>query len=187
MKPVASGCAVTADGLRNADALTLIQAARAQQPYEQVNPYAFEPAIAPHIAAAQAGVVIDAGRIERLARSLSAEAERLLVEGAGGWRVPLGGGLDMAGLAQRLGLPVILVVGMRLGCINHALLSAEAIERDGCLLAGGVANRVDPDMAEWEANLQTLQGAIAAPCLGVLPWLADPSARQVAPRLTLPE
>ena len=186
MKPVASGCVLTPDGLRNADALALIAAADAQQPYEQINPYCFEPAIAPHIAAQQAGVVIDPQRIRLQAQGLAAEADVLLVEGAGGWRVPLGDELDMAGLAKRLELPVILVVGMRLGCINHALLTIEAIENDGCRLAGWVANTLDPHMAEWSANLQTLQRRIAAPCLGILPRLDDPSAAGVAACLTLP-
>lgn len=186
MKPVASGCEQTPSGLRNADALALIAAAEAGQPYERINPYSFAPPIAPHIAAAQAGVDIDAGLIRDTAQGLAADADVLLVEGAGGWRVPLGDELDMAGLARRLGLPVILVVGMRLGCINHALLTVEAIAHDGCRLAGWVANTVDPDMAEWQANLQTLQQRITAPCLGVIPWLQAPSADAVAARLTLP-
>jgi dethiobiotin synthetase len=186
MKPVASGCTATPDGLRNADAQALIAAAHAAQPYEQINPYAFAPAIAPHIAAEQAGVTIDAQHIRSQAERLATGADVLLVEGAGGWRVPLGDELDMGGLAGQLGLPVVLVVGMRLGCINHALLSAEAIENDGCRLAGWVANGVDPAMTEWSANLQSLQRRIAAPCLGVLPRLETPSPASVAACLVLP-
>lgn len=186
MKPVASGCDETADGLRNDDALALMAASATGQAYEDVNPYAFAPAIAPHIAAEQAGVTIDVGLLTERARRMAAAADVLLVEGAGGWRVPLGDELDMAGLAQRLQLPVILVVGMRLGCINHALLTVEAIEHDGCHLAGWVANTVDPDMAEWEANLRALQRRIAAPCLGILPRLQQPSAAEAAAKLALP-
>lgn len=186
MKPVASGCERTPDGLRNADALALIAAAGEERPYEQVNPYAFAPAIAPHIAAAQAGQRIDLRRIGATACGLAAGRDVLLVEGAGGWRVPLGDDEDMAAMARVLRLPVILVVGMRLGCINHALLTVEAIEHDGCRLAGWVANAVDPDMAEWDANLRTLQAAIAAPCLGIVPHLDDAAPAVVARCLSLP-
>jgi dethiobiotin synthetase len=187
MKPVASGCARTADGLRNDDALTLLAASGQALSYEQVNPYAFEPAIAPHIAAQRAGVRIDAHRLCTAAAEMRAAHDCLLVEGAGGWRVPLTDGLDMAGLAAALELPVILVVGMRLGCINHALLTAQAIERDGCRLVGWVANRVDPRMAEFDANVATLRSGIGAPCLGVLPYLPQASDKErAAGLLSLP-
>jgi len=186
MKPVASGCEMTADGLRNADALALIAASGRAWPYTRVNPYAFAPAIAPHIAAAQVGVAIEAQPILDAAVALAAGQDALVVEGAGGWRVPLGDELDMAALAVALRLPVILVVGMRLGCLNHALLTAEAIARDGCRLAGWVANTIDPGQAEFEANLQTLSARIGAPCLGVIPSLSDPDPRFAAEHLALP-
>jgi dethiobiotin synthetase len=186
MKPVASGCERTGQGLRNADAEVLLEACGLDLSYTEVNPYAFAPPIAPHIAAARAGQVIELSRIVAGAEALRSGRDGLLVEGAGGWRVPLGEQLDMAGLARALQLPVILVVGMRLGCINHALLTAEAVLGDGCQLAGWVANRVDPRMAEFDANLETLRQRIPAPCLGVLPHLDTVDPRQAAPLLALP-
>lgn len=187
MKPVASGCERTSGGLRNADAQTLIAASGEPLDYDTVNPYAFEPAIAPHIAAAQVSATVDPSVIRTRARQLLSGRDALVVEGAGGWRVPLGDDLDMAGLARELALPVVLVVGMRLGCLNHALLSAEAIVRDGCQLVGWVANQVDPAMAEFAANLATLKARLPAPCLGVAPHLADPQPARIAPYLRLPE
>jgi dethiobiotin synthetase len=186
MKPVASGCELTAEGLRNADAQALIAASGRAWSYAQVNPYAFAPAIAPHIAAARAGVAIELQPILDAAAALAAGQDALLVEGAGGWRVPLSEELDMAALAAALQLPVILVVGMRLGCLNHAMLSAEAIARDGCQLAGWVANSIDPALAEFAANLQTLNARIPAPCLGVIPCLSDPDPLVAAGHLALP-
>ena len=186
MKPVAAGCVATQEGLRNADAQALIAAAGEDRPYELINPYALAPAIAPHIAAAQADVAIDLEHIVTAAHMLAADRDVLVVEGAGGWRVPLGEGLDVGGIARALQLPVILVVGMRLGCLNHAMLTAEAIEQDGCRVAGWVANTVDPAMGEWAANLLTLQASIAAPCLGVIPNLPDIDAARVAQALSLP-
>lgn len=186
MKPVASGCEPTAQGLRNADAEALLAACGLELPYAKVNPYAFAPPIAPHIAAARAGQAIELSRIVAGAKALCAGSDGLLVEGAGGWRVPLAEQLDMAGLARALQLPVILVVGMRLGCINHALLSAEAILGDGCQLAGWVANRIDPRMAEFDANLRTLGQRIPAPCLGVVPYLDPVDPTRVATLLELP-
>lgn len=186
MKPVASGCEMSAGGLRNADALSLIQASGTDKPYEQINPYTFEPAIAPHIAAARVGVAIDFERLKRQAGELSLACDLLLVEGAGGWRVPLDEDHDIAALARSLGLPVILVVGMRLGCINHALLSAEAIRGDGCELAGWVANLVDADMAEVDENFRALQDRMGAPCLGRVPFLPDARAEKVSAFLSVP-
>lgn len=168
LKPVASGCERTPDGLRNEDALALMAAANVTLPYEQVNPYAFEPAIAPHIAAAHAGVRIDP---DRAARSLEGlEADWVLVEGAGGWNIPLGEGRLLKHLAGAFTRQVLLVVGMRLGCINHALLSAQQILRDGFELVGWVANAVDPGMLEADANLATLDELMPAPRLAFLPW-----------------
>lgn len=186
LKPVASGCRGTPDGLRNEDALALLVASKSGQAYGQANPYAFEPPIAPHVAAAQAGVTIDRGWLAAHAAALAADHDQLVVEGAGGWRVPLGEGWDMADLARDMGLPVVLVVGMRLGCINHARLSAEAILRDGCELAGWVANSIDPAMAVKGPNLDTLRACLPAPCLGMLPHLATPSCDAVADALRLP-
>ena len=188
LKPVAAGCEQTPDGLRNSDALALQAAMTETLHYEQVNPVALEPAIAPHIAAAQAGRRLTVAQLTGFCRgALMRRVDFALVEGAGGWRVPLNAGESLAGLAKSLNLPVILVVGMRLGCINHALLTAEAIARDGLPLAGWVANRVDPNMSEYEANLATLKQMIPAPCLGEVPFLDDETSKieRVADHLNL--
>jgi len=171
-KPVASGCRRTADGLRNEDAEALIAASSVALPYDQVNPVALEPAIAPHLAAAEAGLVIEPEALARDIRQSATEArlERLVVEGVGGWSVPLGPAGDLPDLARALALPVVLVVGVRLGCLNHALLTAEAVERSGLTLAGWVANLVEPDLPRLEGNLETLAARLPAPCLGTVPW-----------------
>jgi len=185
-KPVASGCEMTADGLRNSDALALLAECTLPMRYEQVNPFAFEPAIAPHLAAREAGVELSAERLaEPVRRMLALQADFSLVEGAGGWRVPLAGRENLSDLVLLLGLPVILVVGVRLGCINHALLSAEAIERDGLRLAGWVANIVDPATSRLDENLATLGERLAAPCLGRVPRLPVANAAEVACLLDL--
>ncbi len=172
MKPVASGCDVTGAGLRSADALALMAGATASFPYNQVNPYAFEPAIAPHLAARDSGVEIRFQRIRDCLHGLATAAQFVVVEGVGGWRVPLGPDGDVADLATGLGLPVILVVGIRLGCINHALLSAESILGCGAPLHGWIGSRVDPDMSHAEENLTTLRSVLPVPCLGTLPHRA---------------
>jgi len=185
-KPVASGCAVTPKGLRNADALALIAQSSLVLPYEQVNPYAFEPAIAPHIAAREAGVVLHVPSLRAaMQHVLQQRADFTLIEGAGGWRVPLSDQAALSDLAIALKLPVILVVGVRLGCINHALLSAEAIARDGLQLAGWVANVIEPRTARLEENLASLAERMPAPCLGRVPRLGDASAEAVAEHLNL--
>ena len=183
MKPVASGSAPSAHGLRNQDAMRLQAQGSLEQPYERVNPYAFEPPIAPHLAAARAGRPIELASIRAGYRGLAEAAERVIVEGVGGWRVPLGPGLDVAGLVRALGLPVVLVVGLRLGCLNHALLSAEAILAANCTLAGWVGNRVDPEMLLPEENLATLVEQLPAPCLGQIPWMRSPQPQAVAAAL----
>lgn len=185
-KPVASGCEMTVDGLRNSDALALHGECTLPMRYEEVNPFAFEPAIAPHLAAREAGVDLTVARlVDPVRHMLALQADFSLVEGAGGWRVPLAGRETLSELAVQLGLPVILVVGVRLGCINHALLSAEAIERDGLQLAGWVANIVDPSTSRLEENLATLAERLAAPCLGRVPRLSAASPRDVSPYLDL--
>lgn len=185
-KPVASGCVVTPKGLRNSDALALIDESSIKLPYEQVNPFAFEPAIAPHVAAREAGVALNVPTLLQAMRHVLAQnADFTLVEGAGGWRVPLSGQANLSDLAIALKLPVILVVGVRLGCINHALLSAEAIARDGLQLAGWVANIVDPRTSRLEDNLSSLAERLPAPCLGRVPWLKQASADAVAAHLQL--
>lgn len=173
MKPIASGCDETPEGLRNEDALMLQAAMTEALPYDQVNPIALRPAIAPHVAAHEAGRTIDSQRIVGFCRGMQLKpADMLLVEGAGGWRVPLNDRETYARVPQALGCPVILVVPLRLGCINHALLTVEAILRDGLKLAGWVANRPEAEaMASEAETLAYLMGHLPAPCLGVLPWV----------------
>lgn len=171
MKPVASGCEHTPAGLRNEDALTLQAESSGAWPYETINPYAYAPAIAPHVAAAEAGVPVDFEVIGSRYRQLAAGSDLVVVEGAGGWLVPLAGSRTIADLAASLGLRVVLVVGLRLGCLNHAFLSAEAIAARGLTLAGWVANTIDPGYERLEANLATLDERLPAPRLGLVPNL----------------
>ena len=181
MKPVASGCDMSAEGLRNSDALALIAQSTVPLPYAQINPYAFAPAIAPHIAAQEAGVELSVADLYRTAQViLQQQADFTLIEGAGGWRVPISATEFLSDFAIALQLPVILVVGVKLGCINHALLSAQAILNDGLELAGWVANVVDPNCARLAENLATLQQLMPAPCLAEVPHLSTPSAEYVA-------
>lgn len=186
VKPVASGCEAGADGLRNSDALALLAECSLPLSYAAVNPFAFAPAIAPHLAAREAGVEL---KVEALAAAVKAvlaqRADVTLVEGAGGWRVPLGEQATLADLPVALDLPVILVVGVRLGCINHALLTAEAITRDGLRLAGWVANVLDPQTSRLDDNLRTLSERLAAPCLGRVPRLEQAGAAAVARHLDI--
>jgi dethiobiotin synthetase len=180
MKPIASGCTPGPDGLRNDDAVRLRAQGSSEAPYGLVNPYAFARPIAPHIAAGEAGVEIRLPTIEQTYRTLAGEADQVIVEGVGGWRVPLGPKLFVSDIPKALGLPVILVVGMRLGCINHALLTVESIQGTGGVLVGWVANQLDPRMLSLDANLATLAALIDAPCLGVLPWLEAPTPSELA-------
>ncbi len=181
MKPVASGCDMSAEGLRNSDALALIAQSTVQLPYTQINPYAFAPAIAPHIAAQEAGVELSVAGLYRAAQViLQEQADFILIEGAGGWRVPISATEFLSDFAIALQLPVILVVGVKLGCINHALLTAQAIINDGLELAGWVANVVDPSCARLAENLATLQQLMPAPCLAEVPHLTSASAEHVA-------
>lgn len=185
MKPVASGSERTAAGLRNADALQLQRQASVPLDYALVNPCAFEPAIAPHIAAALAGVRIDSRAILSAYRKLARRADCVLVEGVGGWQVPLSEDETLADLARVLGLEVVLVVAIRLGCLNHALLSAESIAASGCQLRGWVANLVPPRAEFAEENINTLKSMLSSPLLGVIPALPDISAGIVAKNLRL--
>jgi dethiobiotin synthetase len=171
MKPVAAGCESTPQGLRNDDALQLQQASSVELPYELANPYAFESAIAPHIAAQEAGVEIDIAHIKQCYEQISAKVDTVIVEGAGGWLAPLNEKQTMADIVTELQLPVILVVAMRLGCLNHALLTVESIKSWGATLAGWVANHIDVDMARAEENVQSLQSRIADSQLGVAPFI----------------
>ncbi len=181
IKPVAAGCIRTKSGLRNADALALQEAMSVKLPYEQVNPVALEEALAPHIAAERAGVRMNVQRLAGICRgTLMQRADLSMLEGAGGWRVPLNGREFLSSLAVELQLPVILVVGMRLGCLNHAVLTAEAIVRDGLVLAGWVANRCVAQMEGYAENVATLRAMLRAPCLGEVPFLAEPTGAAAA-------
>ncbi len=167
MKPLASGCERTPDGrLRNEDALLIRDASALELPYELVNPFPFEPPVAPHIAAARAGVVIDMETILERFNMIAGQADCVIVEGVGGWEVPVGEDAGMPDLAAALGLPVILVVGLRLGCINHALLTAQATRARGLQLAGWVANRVETSVDEEQAVIEAIANRIGAPMLG---------------------
>jgi dethiobiotin synthetase len=168
MKPVASGIAL--DSGRNEDVRALEAAGNVQAPLAARNPYAFAPAIAPHLAAAQAGVKIELGRIDLAYRELALFADRIVVEGAGGAFSPLDDEHDMLDVASTIGLPVLLVVGMRLGCLNHALLSALAIRARGLTLAGWVANAIEPAFPCFDENVATIERRLLAPRLATLPW-----------------
>ena len=179
-KPVAAGATAGPEGLANTDALLLQAESSIRHPYALVNPWLFEAAIAPHIAAAETGVAIDTDRIVKAYEMLRASADIVLVEGAGGFLVPMDAKRSFAELPGLLGLEVILVVGLRLGCLNHALLSVEAIAARGYRLAGWIGNGIDPVFARSTANIETLTAMIAAPCLGIVPWLAKPGVAEAA-------
>lgn len=186
VKPVAAGCEMTAEGPRNDDALALLAQCRPALEYAQVNPIALEAAIAPHIAAQEEGVALSAGELAEACQAVfEMQRDLTLVEGAGGWLVPLNRGETLADLAKALQVQVIMVVGMRLGCINHALLTAQAIERDGLKLAGWVANYVDPDMSRPQENFDTLKRLLPVPCLGKVPRLNRADAASVAAYLDI--
>jgi dethiobiotin synthetase len=180
MKPVASGCQAGRDGPRSDDALALLAQSSHPVPYALSNPYALVPPIAPHIAAGEAGLSIELAPIVVAYRAMADQADWVVVEGVGGWRVPLGPTLSVSDLPLALDLPVIMVTGLKLGCINHSLLTAESIRARGACLAGWVANHIDPSMQAREQNLATLAALIEAPCLGVVPHLADPTPQGVA-------
>lgn len=171
MKPVASGGEYHSGKLVNDDALQLQQQSDHDLPYEWVNPYVFEPPIAPHLAAFQAGRVIEAEPIRQSFSRLQQQSDQVVVEGVGGWRVPLSDTLSVSDLPVLLELPVVLVVGMRLGCLNHALLTMESIEQAGIKVAGWIANSIDPEFDVPQDNLHTLKSRLDAPCLALIPHL----------------
>jgi dethiobiotin synthetase len=183
VKPVAAGC--DADG-RNEDALCLMRSMSEELDYHQVNPVALGAAVAPHIAAREEGRQLQAGRLAGLCRGVMlGGADFVLIEGAGGWRVPLNQRETLADVAVQLQVGVILVVGMRLGCINHALLTAEAVRRDGLSLAGWVANQPGERMRRHGENLETLERLLGAPLLGEVPFIAPWKASQAAETLDI--
>ncbi|TWH04263.1 MULTISPECIES: dethiobiotin synthase [Pseudoxanthomonas] len=185
MKPVASGCALVDGAWRNEDALAL-QAASAPRPaYADLNPFALPQPLAPELAARAAGIEVALPPLLEAFARLRAQADVVVVEGVGGWTAPLAGDLDQADLVRALRAPVVLVVGMRLGCLNHARLTARAIAADGLRLAGWIASEVDPDMACREDNLELLSARLDAPCLGRLPYVPAPDPERMAAGLAL--
>ncbi|MTI63222.1 dethiobiotin synthase [Methylophaga sp.] len=172
MKPVASGCHWIEGQWQNEDALAMIAQSNVSLPYSLINPYAFEPAIAPHIAAGRVNTEVSISDIKQQFERIKAVSDAVVVEGAGGWLVPLNQTETMADLAVALDLPVVLVVAIKLGCINHALLSVESIQQRGLKIAGWVANHLD-EQGESAEIIETLKQHIAAPCLGVVPRLAE--------------
>lgn len=171
MKPIASGSDPTPEGLRNSDALALMAASNVSAPYEAVNPYCFLPPISPHIAAGEAGVAIDLRLLRSRLDSLARNADCVVVEGAGGWHAPISDSATMADLATALELPVLLVVGLRLGCLNHALLTRESLATRGVAFAGWIANAIDPHFDRPAENLATLAVRLGEPPLACIPFL----------------
>lgn len=179
LKPIAAGAQEVDGALRNEDGLLIQQASSVALPYEQVNPVVFAQPIAPHIAAMQENRLITASRLEGFIKgALLTPHEFALVEGAGGWRVPLNDRELLSDVAKLLGFPVILVVNMKLGCLNHAILTAESIARDGLPLAGWVANTGPEKMPYHDENLETLKAMLSAPLLGTLSWCQDEKVSQ---------
>ncbi|HJV80624.1 dethiobiotin synthase [Noviherbaspirillum sp.] len=183
MKPVAAGAELRDGALHNEDADLLAAASSVALPTELTTPYLLREPAAPHIAAAQEGVAIDLRHIHACYDRIAAAADAVVVEGVGGFRVPLSDSCDTADLAQQLALPVILVVGLRLGCLNHALLTAEAIAARGLKLAGWVGNVVDLEMRYGMDNLEALAARLPAPSLGCIPRMAAASPSAAADHL----
>ncbi len=183
MKPIAAGA--DHDG-RNDDVLALRAASSIDAPPALVNPYLLRLPVSPHIAARREGVVVEPERIASACAALRAQADAVVVEGAGGFLVPITDTLDGGDLARALGLPLVLVVGLRLGCLNHASLTVEAIAARGLRLTGWVGNVIEPDMPELQANIALLQARLGAPCLGTVPYLDAPDVRAVAGHLRFP-
>lgn len=170
MKPIASGCYRTTEGLRNSDAEQILAVAGLDIPYDMVNPYPFEPPIAPHIAANQIGQIIELDRIIYNYEQLRTQADMVIVEGFGGWRVPINSSLGLKDMVLAMKIPVVLVVGIRLGCINHALLTADAIVQDGCDLIGWIANSIDVNF-DGQQTIGTISEYLSVPLLAQMPYL----------------
>jgi dethiobiotin synthetase len=168
MKPVAAGSVMTAAGLRNADAVGLMADSNVAMPYATVNPYCLPAPVSPHLAAREVGVTIELPRLQESFAALEAAADYVIVEGAGGWFAPLNEQQFIADLAAALALPVLLVVGLRLGCLNHALLSVAAIRQRGVILGGWIANHIDPEFSRVPANLETLERHIGMPAIATV-------------------
>ena len=183
MKPVASGCARADTGWHNEDALALLEASDPRPDYADLNPYALPLPLAPEIAAREAGVEIELRKIVSAFERLQSLADAIVVEGVGGWLAPLSATLDQFDVVRVLRLPVVMVVGMRLGCLNHARLTARAIADDGCELVGWIANHVDPDMERQDENFELLRARLQTPCWGRLPFCSAPDAEYLSREL----
>jgi dethiobiotin synthetase len=173
MKPVASGAEIHEGGLVSADALLIAEASRQATPYKKLNPYCLLDAISPHIAANRLNIRIDTRKITEIANQISARHELLLIEGAGGWYTPISDTESMADVAKALDAPVVLVIALRLGCLNHAQLTREAIGHSGCSMAGWIGTRIDPHFAACDENVATLERLMGSPALAVLPHAID--------------
>ena len=181
IKPIAAGCQQTAEGLHNEDALALQKVISQPLSYQQINPIALEPAIAPHIALQQIEQTVTIDQLATHCHSvLTMAAECVVIEGAGGWRVPLNANETLADLPKKMVFPIILVVGMRLGCLNHALLTVEAIQRDGVEIIGWVANQIESEMHAYKENVASLKLLLPVPCLGEIPFMRQPTPLAVA-------
>lgn len=186
MKPLASGCVHSEEGWRNDDALALGEASSSVAPYADLNPYALPLPLAPELAARSAGVEVRLDVIVAAFTRLQAQSEVTVVEGVGGWAAPLAADLDQGDLVRALGLPVVMVVGMRLGCISHARLTARAIVADGARLVGWVASHVDPEMECQDENFELLRARLQVPCWGRLPYSPRCDASVLARHLVIP-
>ena len=186
LKPVAAGAEYANNQHFSDDAKRLADGAGFAGPLDEINPVLLAPPIAPHVAAAQAGIALNAAELASWALTKSVSYQVALVEGAGGWLVPINETQGFNDIAKALGWPVILVVGMRLGCINHALLTAQSIRADGLTVAGWIANRVDPNQDAFEENVMSIKQRIGAPLLGVVPYLQSPTAKAVSDCLDWP-
>ena len=180
MKPVASGGVNTGAGVQNHDARLILEHINTAHDYAAVNPYALRQPAAPLFAAKQDGVKIDSAPILESFQNMARDADVVLVEGVGGWHIDLSEVLRMSDIVKMLQLPVLMVVGMRLGCINHALLTAEAIQADGCWLAGWIGNQIDPDYRELDATRDLLSVSLAAPMLGSVPYVRTGGVEKMA-------
>ena len=183
MKPVASGAVTVDDRLKNEDALLIQSQCSTTHPYEWINPFVFTEPVAPHIAAHNTGAIINLGTITESFGKIAGSNDFVVVEGVGGWRVPLAEQLSIADMVRALGLPVLLVIGLRLGCINHALLTVECIRADGIPLSGIVITGIEEDYLCVEETLQTLARSINSPMLGILPHMKAFNIKTLAAKL----
>ena len=186
MKPVASGCSMTRDGWQNDDALALQAASQPAHCYGLHNPFALPEPTAPQIAAASAGISVSLPAIAQAYAQLAPSADAMVVEGVGGWLAPLADGLEQSTLASALNLSVIVVVGLRLGCLSHARLTERAVLADGLPIAGWIGNAVEPGFPNATEYRALLRSSLVSPCLGWLPWNAQPFDPEMAARLVLP-